>query len=49
MKKILIVGNGAHSLVIYSELKKIKSLKIAGFIQINNTIHENLKLKNLVK
>ena len=46
MKKILIVGNGAHSLVIYSELKKIKSLKIAGFIQINNTIHENLKLKN---
>lgn len=46
MKKILIIGNGAHSLVIKSELEKIKNLKISGFIQINDTIHQNLKIKN---
>tara|TARA_Y100001970_G_C14142455_1_gene807940 strand:+ start:505 stop:1137 length:633 start_codon:yes stop_codon:yes gene_type:complete len=45
MKKIIIVGNGSHSVVIYNELKKIKNIQISGFLKINKNIHNKLNIK----
>ena len=35
MKKILILGSGSHSKVIFSEIINLKKYKIIGFIDEN--------------